>query len=38
MFLAREPLMDLAGRVVDGAKGKKTKRKAKKNKNKERVE
>jgi hypothetical protein len=23
MFLAREPLMDLAGRLVDGAKGKK---------------
>ena len=38
MFLAREPLMDLAGRVVDGAKGKKQKRKAKKDKNKERVE
>ena len=37
MFLAREPLMDLAGRFVDGAKEKKKKRKARK-KNKERVE
>jgi hypothetical protein len=37
MFLAREPLMDLAGRVVDGAKEKKKKCKARK-KNKERVE
>jgi ElaB/YqjD/DUF883 family membrane-anchored ribosome-binding protein len=26
MFLAREPLMDLAGKLVDGAKGKKAKR------------
>lgn len=26
MFLAREPLMDLAGRVFDGAKGKSRKR------------
>lgn len=26
MFLAREPLMDLAGRLVDGAKGKSKKR------------
>ena len=36
MFLAREPLMDIAGRLVDGVKGKRT-RKAQK-KNKERVE
>jgi len=27
MFLAREPLMDLAGRLVDGAKGKSKRRK-----------
>ena len=26
MFLAREPLMDLAGKLVDGAKGKTSKR------------
>jgi hypothetical protein len=26
MFLAREPLMDLAGKLVDGAKGKTRKR------------
>jgi hypothetical protein len=26
MFLAREPLMDLAGKLVDGAKGKSKKR------------
>jgi len=42
MFLAREPLMELAGRLADGVKGKK-KRKAEKKKmkmknNKERVE
>jgi uncharacterized protein DUF3618 len=28
MYLAREPLMDLAGKFVDGAKGKKRRRKA----------
>ena len=28
MFLAREPLMDLAGKIVDGAKSKKKRRKA----------
>jgi ElaB/YqjD/DUF883 family membrane-anchored ribosome-binding protein len=28
MFLAREPLMDLAGRLVDGAKAKKKRRKS----------
>ena len=28
MFLAREPLMDLAGQIFDGAKGKKRTRKA----------
>jgi hypothetical protein len=30
MFLAREPLMDLAGRLVDGAKGKRKSRKSRK--------
>ena len=36
MFLAREPLMDLAGKLVDGAKGKsKTRRKPPKKEDKE---
>lgn len=34
MFLAREPLMDLAGRVVGGAKGKSRKRRKKTDKEK----
>jgi ElaB/YqjD/DUF883 family membrane-anchored ribosome-binding protein len=39
MFLAREPLMDLAGKLVDGAKGKsKSRRKAPKKDNKESAE
>jgi hypothetical protein len=39
MFLAREPLMDLAGRLVDGAKGKsKKRRKAPEKKKKETVQ
>jgi ElaB/YqjD/DUF883 family membrane-anchored ribosome-binding protein len=40
MFLAREPLMDLAGKLVDGAKGKSKKRRkpASKKDNKESAE
>ena len=38
MFLAREPLMDLAGRLADGAKGKTEKRRKAKKKDKESVE
>ena len=40
MFLAREPLMDLAGRLVDGAKGKskKPRKPARKQKNTEAAE